>query len=114
MCSIAGTTSRLASPVPEDSPPRMGFENVTLTGINHGGDAFTVAAKLDLLAAYTDAASRVPSTFLPAAFDLGVSTFTGSDHPPYSRVTGIYPAGSLITGQMMARGEWHASVSSGF
>lgn len=46
--------------------------------------------------------------------DLMVSTFTGSDHPPYSRVTGIYSAGSLITGQVMARGEWHASVSRGF
>ena len=36
--------------------------------------------------------------------DLMISTFTGSDHPPYSRVTGIYPAGSLITGDMMAMG----------
>lgn len=53
-----------------------GFENVTLTGTNHGNDAFTVAAKLDLLTAYNDAASRVPTTLLPAAFDLGGSTLT--------------------------------------
>jgi len=35
--------------------------------------------------------------------DLMVSTFTGSDHPPYSRVTGIFSAGS-ITSETLAMG----------
>jgi hypothetical protein len=35
-----------------------GFENVTLDGINHGGDLITQAAKIDLLAAYGDAEGR--------------------------------------------------------
>ena len=37
--------------------------------------------------------------------DLMISTFTGSDHPTYSRVTGLYPAGSLITGKSVALNE---------
>lgn len=35
--------------------------------------------------------------------DLMISTFTGSDHPPYSRVTGIFSAGS-ITSETLAMG----------
>jgi hypothetical protein len=34
--------------------------------------------------------------FVGNEVDLMISRFTGSDHPPYSSVTGVYPAGSLI------------------
>jgi hypothetical protein len=44
--------------------------------------------------------------------DLMISTFTGSDHPPYSRVTGVYPAGNLIKGETMAMGETRAVSGS--
>jgi len=48
-----------------------GFENVTLNGINHAGDAVTQAAKLDLLAAYNDATGRTATTTYGPIFDLG-------------------------------------------
>jgi hypothetical protein len=35
--------------------------------------------------------------FVGDQVDLMVSTFTGSDHPPYSRVTGIFSAGSITS-----------------
>ena len=41
-------------------------------------------------------------SFVGDEVDLMISTFTGSDHPPYSKVTGVYPAGSIITSEMMA------------
>jgi hypothetical protein len=53
-----------------------GFENVTLNGINHSGDAITQAAKIDLLAAYIDAAGRTPTTTYGPIFDLGGLTLT--------------------------------------
>lgn len=53
-----------------------GFENVTLNGINHAGDAITQAAKTDLLAAYIDAAGRTPTTTYGPIFDLGGLTLT--------------------------------------
>jgi len=37
--------------------------------------------------------------------DMTVATFTSTDEPHYSRVMGIYPAGSVVTGDMMALGE---------
>ena len=53
-----------------------GFENVTLNGINHAGDAITQAAKIDLLAAYLDAAGRTATTTYGPIFDLGGLTLT--------------------------------------
>ena len=43
------------------------------------------------------------TSFVGDEVDLMISTFTGSDHPPYSRVTGIFSAGS-ITSQKLAMG----------
>jgi hypothetical protein len=48
-----------------------GFENVTLDGINHGGDLITQAAKIDLLAAYGDAEGRSATITYGPIFDLG-------------------------------------------
>ncbi len=54
-----------------------GFENVTLIGINHAGDSVTQAAKIDLLAAYLDAAGRTATTTYGPIFDLGGLTLQG-------------------------------------
>ena len=51
-------------------------------------------------------------SFVGDEVDLMISTFTGSDHPPYSRVTGVYPAGSLIKGETLALGETLAVSSA--
>ena len=53
-------------------------------------------------------------SFVGDEVDLMVSTFTGSDHPPYSRVTGLYPAGSLIKGEMMSLSKKHFLGARGF
>lgn len=53
------------------TPTITGFENVTLDGVNHAGDAFTQQAQLDLATAYTDAAGRTPTTVFGDVFDLG-------------------------------------------
>jgi len=45
------------------------------------------------------------SSLVGGEVDLMVSTFTGSDHPPYSRVTGIFSAGSFVTGTMLSMGK---------
>ena len=39
-----------------------GFGSIVQTGVDHGGDAVTQQAKLDLVVAYDDAASRGPAT----------------------------------------------------
>jgi hypothetical protein len=41
--------------------------------------------------------------------DLMISTFTGSHHPPYSRVTGIFSAGGFVTGTYMTSDSCAAS-----
>lgn len=43
--------------------------------------------------------------------DMTIATFTGSEHPPYSRVTGIYPAGDLIKCKMLPMGKDRAHRS---
>lgn len=53
-----------------------GFGSVTLNGTNHAGDAFTQAAKDDLVIAYNDAAGQLPTTTYAPAFDLGGLTLT--------------------------------------
>lgn len=53
-----------------------GFGTVILNGVNHGGDAVTQQAKIDLVTAYNDAAGRAPTTSFGPAFDLGGLTLT--------------------------------------
>lgn len=48
-----------------------GFENVTISGINHAADVVTQAAKIDLLTAYLDASGRTATTTYGPIFDLG-------------------------------------------
>lgn len=43
--------------------------------------------------------------------DMTIATFTSSDHSPYSRVTGIYPAGDLIKCKMPPMGKDRAHRS---
>ncbi len=47
-----------------------GLENLTLDGINHGGDPITQQAHADLFTAYSDAAGRTPDVIYPTGFDL--------------------------------------------
>ncbi len=54
------------------------------------------------------------TSFVGDEVDLMISTFAGSDHPLYSRVTGLYPAGSLIKGEMMSFSKKHFGGASGF
>ncbi|GEP43213.1 hypothetical protein BGE01nite_25040 [Brevifollis gellanilyticus] len=53
-----------------------GLPNLTLTGVNHGGDSITQDAKVDLISAYNDAAGRTPTTTYGSIFDLGGLTLT--------------------------------------
>lgn len=48
-----------------------GLENLTLNGVNHGGDADTQQARVDAATAYSDAAGRTATTLYPDVFDLG-------------------------------------------
>lgn len=55
-----------------------GLENVVFNGANHAGDGVTQSAKLDLGAAYSDAASRTPLVTFPPITDLsGLTLATG-------------------------------------
>jgi hypothetical protein len=77
-----------SSPVPAIT----GFGTVALTGTNHGGDATTVQAKVDLAAAYAAAAANVPTAIIGS--ELGGTTLT----------PGVYAsaAGTLaITGSLL-------------
>ncbi len=56
------------------TPAQTGFGSVTLTGTNHGDDAVTQQAKIDLTTAYNEAAGRGPVTSVPT--ELGGSTLT--------------------------------------
>lgn len=57
-----------------------GFGTVTLTGVNHGGDATTLAGKSDLLTAYNNAAGRLPTISYAPIFDLGGLTLAPGVH----------------------------------
>jgi hypothetical protein len=62
-----------------------GLNNVVLNGVNHGGDAVTQRAKIDLLAAYNAAASFSPTrVFAPAANLGGLSLGPGVYRDPTS------------------------------
>lgn len=92
-----------------------GAENVVLTGTDHGSDATTQSAKIDLATAYADAAGRTPTTTYGAIFDLGGLTLTPGvyNDPSSFAITGtltldangdanavwIFQAGSTLTAQ---------------
>ena len=42
------------------------------------------------------------TSFVGDEVDLAISFHTGSDFAPYSSVTGVFPAGSLISGEMLS------------
>jgi len=57
-----------------------GFGTATLTGTNHAGDAITQTAKDDLITAFNDAASRMPTITYAPIFDLGGLTLAPGVH----------------------------------
>jgi hypothetical protein len=63
-----------------------GFENVSLTGVNHAGDAIAQAAKGHLASAYADAAGRSATTIYGAGGELGGLTLT----------SGVYNSSSTL------------------
>lgn len=75
------------------TPSMTGFNDVTLVGVNHGANAVTQQAKLDLLNAYHSAAGR---PFIATGFELGGLTLT----------PGVYnnPVGFQITGVLTLDG----------
>ncbi len=96
-----------------------GLSNVVLNGVNHGGDAVTQRAKIDMLAAYNAAASFAPTrVFAPAANLGGLSLGPGVYRDPTSfGLTGsvtlnaggnpnavfVFQAGSTLTTAAMSR-----------
>jgi len=58
------------------TPSITGLENVTLNGVNHGGDAATEQAKTDLSIAYNTAAGLPPGVTYAGGFDLVGLTLT--------------------------------------
>jgi hypothetical protein len=98
------------------TPSETGFGSITLSGVNHGGDAVTQGAKSDLVAAYDDAAGRKPVTNVPV--ELGGSTLLeGVYTSPTFGLTGtltldakgrpeaqfIFQAGSTLIAQSNSR-----------
>ena len=72
-----------------------GLENVTLTGVNHAGDAVTQNAKDDLVTAYNDAAGRTP-----------VTSVTGDTLGGLFLTSGVYGGGALdLTGTLTLNAE---------
>ncbi|MEK6273689.1 MAG: ice-binding family protein, partial [Actinomycetota bacterium] len=71
-----------------------GTATLTVTGINHGGDAVTQGAKTDLVTAYNNAAGQGPTS--PIVADLGGQTLT----------PGVYNSASSIglTGALTLNG----------
>lgn len=69
--TVTGPTTILGDIGSYPTPSITGFENVTLSGVNHAGDAVTQAAKSNVFAAYADASVRTPSTSFGAIYDLG-------------------------------------------
>lgn len=97
---LAGTEITVAGPVLSTTiagdigaTSETGFENVNqVSGVNHGNDAVTAGARLDLTAAYIDAAGRVPNTvFLGTDNQLGGQTL----------VSGVYRFGHGDTANLI-------------
>ncbi len=70
---------------------QTGFGTVTLNGVNHGGDAVTQQAKIDLVTAYNDAASRAPIT---VGTELGGTTLTTG---AYNSASGTFQITGTLT-----------------
>lgn len=89
--TIAGATTIAGDIGSFPTASITGFENVTLYGTNHTGDAVTQAAKIDLLAAYNDAAGRTATTTYGSIFDLGGLTLQSGVYkgPSSFGLTGI-------------------------
>ena len=69
--TITGPTTITGDIGTYPTPTITGFENVTLNGINHGGNEIVQQAKLDAAYAYDDAAGRTATTVYSDIFDLG-------------------------------------------
>lgn len=85
----AGVTNTGATTITGDvgtfpTTSRTGFGTVVQTGVDHGGDAVTQQAKLDLVDAYDDAAGRGPVT-ATTPVDLAGQTLT----------PGVYSSGTI-------------------
>jgi Ice-binding-like len=70
-----------------------GFGSVTLDGTNHGGDAVTQVAKIDLAAAYNSAVGRTADVFYGDVYDLGGLTLTPG---VYNGSSSLFLTGDLI------------------
>ncbi|MBC8097277.1 MAG: DUF3494 domain-containing protein [Akkermansiaceae bacterium] len=74
------------------NPSITGFGNATLNGANHGADAVTAQAKIDLGIAYVDAAGRSSDTTYGGGFDLvGLTLPSGV----YSSSSSLFLSGTL-------------------
>ena len=75
------------------TPSITGFGSVTLNGTNHGGDADTQLAKIDLSSAYDSAAGRTADVFYGGGFDLGGLTLAPG---VYNGSSSLFLTGDLI------------------
>ena len=71
---------------------QTGFGSVTLNGVNHGGNAVTQQAKIDMVTAFNDASGRAPNVVYSPAFDLGGLTLQAG---VYNDATSLAITGSL-------------------
>jgi hypothetical protein len=69
--TITGPTAITGDMGTYPTPTITGFQNVTLNGINHGGNEIVQQAKLHAANAYQDAAGRPATTLYGNIFDLG-------------------------------------------
>lgn len=89
--TVTGTT--VVGDIGSSPTPAITLTNAILDGTNHAGDAVTLAAKTDLVAAYTDAAGRAYNVQYIDAFDLhGLTLKSGVYNSPSS----LFLTGSLI------------------
>lgn len=87
-----GTTTIQGDVGSSPTPTQTGFGTVTLTGTNHHGDAVTVAAKTDLLAAYNDTRDRTGGTPVAGGelggLTLGPGVYADDNAPDSLAITG--------------------------
>jgi hypothetical protein len=74
------------------TPAITGLGNVVLVGTNHAADAFTAQAKVDLVAAYVNAAGQTPVVTVPT--ELGGTTKTPG---VYDSVAGTFGMTGTLT-----------------
>jgi hypothetical protein len=94
--AASGTTTITGDIGSYPTPAITGTENLALTGINHGNDAFSEAAQNDLFGAYGDAAGRAYDFTYVDGYDL-VGSFLGA---------GVYnsPASLALSGTLTLNG----------